>query len=76
MQEWPTKCYSSTGRSTFARLDQGGFNKDGRGVGVGGDERVMKTTERPGFLAKNRLSMPEEIPFTYESYSQFVPSLS
>lgn len=76
MQEWADEVLFVNWKVNVRKTDQGGFNKDGRGVGVGGDERVMKTTERPGFLAKNRLSMPEEIPFDYESYSQFVPSLT
>ena len=31
--------------------------------GVGGTERVLYTTERPGWLAKNRYNLPDELPF-------------
>jgi hypothetical protein len=42
-----------------------GFNKQVvRGVG-GGEARVLHTTERPAYLAKNRFNMPETIPLSW-----------
>lgn len=41
-----------------------GFNKKvARGVGSG--QRVMYTEERPAFIAKNRYSLPPELPLSY-----------
>ena len=38
--------------------------------GIGGEERVLRTRERPFCLAKNRLNMPDEIPLSWDSYSE------
>lgn len=38
-----------------------------RSVGIGGDERVLYTEERPSRKAKNRLGMPAEIPMLKEN---------
>jgi hypothetical protein len=42
-----------------------------RGIGTG--ERVMKTTEKPSHVAKNRLGLPDEMPFTFAAYSEHFP---
>lgn len=42
--------------------EDGGFNKK-RKIGVGGNDRVLYTQERPAAVAKNRYGLPEEIPF-------------
>jgi len=76
MQEWADEVLFVNWKVNVRKTDQGGFNKEGRGVGVGGDERVMRTVERPGFLAKNRLGMPDELPFDFAEYAKFVPGLA
>ncbi len=55
------------------------FTSDSRGRfgavetrGVGDGRRVMRTCERPAWLAKNRLGMPAELPLDYEAYSNFL----
>lgn len=40
-----------------------------RAIGTG--ERVWKCQERPAWVAKNRLGMPEELPATWESYCAY-----
>lgn len=51
---------------TFIRKEDAGFNKQIiRGVGSG--ERILHTTERPGYLAKNRYSLPDEMPFDWNT---------
>jgi hypothetical protein len=47
-----------------------GFDK--RHVAVGNGERVCYCTEKPTHLAKNRLNLPDEIPFTWEAYASHV----
>lgn len=46
----------------------------GRGVAkaIGSGERVLRTTERPSHMAKNRLGLPDELPFSWDSYAQFL----
>jgi hypothetical protein len=49
-----------------------GFNK--KVVrGVGGGERLLYTTERPAFLAKNRYSMPDNLPMEWEAVAANIP---
>lgn len=43
------------------RKSQAGFSEKTKAIGAG--ERVLHTEERPAFLAKNRYSMPPELPF-------------
>jgi AAA domain len=49
--------------------------KDSKGTtrGVGSGERVIYTTERPAFLAKNRYGMPDTLPMTWEAITEFLP---
>ena len=54
------KVYTSTTESGFARAVT-------RGVGSG--ERVMYTTERPAWKAKNRFSLPDELPLTFGAFN-------
>lgn len=49
-----------------------GFNKKVvRGVGSG--ERLIYTVERPAFLAKNRWSLPDSLPLSWDAYASGVP---
>ena len=72
LQEWADEvlfaCYKVN-----VRKSEEGFNRE-RGVGVGAGERVIRTTERPAHLAKNRLNLPDELTLDFDTYSQFLPS--
>jgi hypothetical protein len=48
--------------------DEKGFGQD-RKRGIGGEERVLKTEERAAYVAKSRLTMPAEMPLTWENYA-------
>jgi hypothetical protein len=74
LQEWADEVLFANYKTNVRKTDEGGFNKDGRGVGVGAGERVLKTSERPGFLAKNRLNLPDELPFDFASYAKYLPA--
>lgn len=50
-------------RTTTVTSDAGFGKKKKRGQG--GGERVMYTEERPAFLAKNRFSLPPELPLSW-----------
>lgn len=39
-----------------------------KGIATGNGARMLYTTERPGWQAKNRLGLPDEIPMDFETY--------
>lgn len=41
--------------------------------GVGGEERVIYTEERPSHVAKNRFRMPDVIPLGWDSVAEHIP---
>ncbi len=45
--------------------------KGKRSQGIGTGERIVRTQERPAYIAKNRLGMPEEIPLEWKAYAHF-----
>jgi hypothetical protein len=49
-----------------------GFNKK-KNRGVGSGERIMRTTERPAHIAKNRLCLPDEMPLNWNEYAKYLP---
>jgi hypothetical protein len=49
--------------------------KGGRTKGIGGDERVIYTTRRDAYDAKNRYGMPPELPMP-EDHTQMWPTLA
>lgn len=48
-------------------------DKTKKGKGVGG-QRVMYTTYRPAWNAKNRFGLPDECPFDYSVIAPYIPS--
>jgi hypothetical protein len=49
-----------------------GFNKRvNRAVGSG--ERLIHTTERPAFIAKNRYGLPDTLPLDWDSFARAMP---
>jgi hypothetical protein len=58
---------------TYTKATQEGF---GRTIakGIGSGSRILRTTERPAHVAKNRLALPEELSFTWDAYAQFLPT--
>lgn len=69
LQEWCDEVMFASYR-VFVRTEDQGFNKE-RGIAVGSGERYLRTQETPAVMAKNRLSMPPEIPFEWSAYSQY-----
>jgi hypothetical protein len=70
-QEWCDEVLFASYR-VFVRKEDQGFNKE-RAVAVGGTERYIRTQESAAVIAKNRLGMPEEIPFTWAAYAACFP---
>ena len=55
----------------LTRTSTEGFDRK-RVQGIGTGERVLRTTERPAHVAKNRLGLPDEIPLDFATYAAFV----
>lgn len=46
--------------------------KKSQGIGTG--ERILRTTERPAHIAKNRLNMPDELPLVWGEFAKYLPT--
>ena len=60
VREWADLVLFATYKVTVKPADE---KKKTQARGVGGTERTLYTAERPGWLAKNRYSLPDELPF-------------
>jgi hypothetical protein len=69
VQEWCTEVLFATYRVHTKTSDKGFDRKRTQGIGTG--KRIIRTTERPAHVAKNRLSLPDEIPLDYRVYAAF-----
>jgi len=69
-QEWADEVLFATYK-VYTKQNDEGFRK--RTVGIGTGERVLRTTDRPAHIAKNRLGLPDEIPMTWADYSAHFP---
>lgn len=55
----------------FTTEKDAGFNKkETKAIGAG--DRVIYTTERPGFYAGNRLGLPHELPLSWAEYAKYL----
>ena len=70
VQEWCDEVLFASYKVNTKSTDEG-FNRK-RTLGLGTGERILRTTERPAHLAKNRLNLPNEIPFDHRVYAAFV----
>lgn len=68
--EWSDEVFFA-GYRVFVKATDAGFDRT-RTQGLGTGERILKTTERPSHIAKNRLNLPDELPLNWEAYSQFI----
>lgn len=69
-QEWASEVLFATYKVHTKQTDEG-FNKT-RTRGIGTGDRILRTTERPAHLAKNRLNLPEEMPLDYSEFAKFI----
>lgn len=72
LQEWCDEVLFATFRIYTRQMDEGFDRKRNQGVGTG--ERILRTVERPAHVAKNRLSLPEELPLDWNAYAQHIHS--
>lgn len=70
VSEWADEILFATYR-VYTKSSDEGFNKT-RAQGIGTGERVVYTEERPAFVAKNRLSLPPELPLQWAEYMKYI----
>jgi hypothetical protein len=70
--EWSDEVLFATYK-VFTKATEEGFNQK-RVQGLGTGERVLRTTERPSHLAKNRLNLPDELPLAWSAFAQHLPA--
>lgn len=68
IQEWCDEVLFATYK-VHTRQTEEGFDKT-RTRGIGTGDRILRTTERPAHMAKNRLSLPEELPLDFRAYAE------
>ncbi|MCC9603536.1 ATP-binding protein [Stieleria sp. JC731] len=73
LQEWADEVLFGQYK-VYTRKSEESFGRD-RTVATGSGERVIKTVERPGWQAKNRLGLPEEMTADFKEYMQYLPPL-
>lgn len=70
IQEWCDEVLFATYKVYVKSADQG-FGRTTT-KGIGGQDRIIRTTERPAAMAKNRLNLPEELPLLWDAYAHFI----
>jgi len=68
VQEWCDEVLFATYKVFTKKLDEG-FSQT-RTQGIGSGERIIRTTERPAHVAKNRLNLPDELPLDWNIYAK------
>jgi len=69
VQEWADEVLFCT-YSVHTKTTEEGFGRK-RVQGIGTGERIIRTTERPAHVAKNRLGLPEQFPLDCRIYTAF-----
>lgn len=70
VQEWCDEVLFATYRVHTKTSNEGFDRKRTQGIGTG--ERIVRTTERPAHVAKNRLNLPDEFSLDYRIYAAYV----
>jgi len=72
LMEWSDEVLFATYKVHTKKSDEGFNRKRTQGIGTG--ERILRTSERPAHVAKNRLGLPDELPLEWDAYSHFFNS--
>jgi len=70
IQEWCDEVLFATYRVHIKQTKEGFDKTIIKGIGTG--ERIIRTTERPAHVAKNRLNLPDELPLDWNAYAKFL----
>ena len=68
VQEWSDCVFFANYKTIVKSSDVGFNNKVSRGISTG--ERLLYTSEKPAYLAKNRYSLPESMPLSWDAFSE------
>jgi hypothetical protein len=68
IQEWCDEVLFATYKVHTKQTEEGFDKTRTRGIGTG--DRIIRTTERPAHMAKNRLNLPEEMPLDFRVYAE------
>lgn len=68
IQEWCDEVLFATYKVHTKQTDEGFDKTRTRGIGAG--DRIIRTTERPAHMAKNRMDLPEELPLSFSAYAE------
>lgn len=72
IQEW-CDCVLFANYKTIVKKDDAGFGQtNNRGITTG--ERLLYTSEKPAYLAKNRFGLPESIPLSWQAFESALTS--
>jgi hypothetical protein len=74
IQEWCDEVLFATYQVHTKQSDEGFDRTRTRGIGSG--DRIIRTTERPAHMAKNRLRLPEELPLEFAAYAGHIQPLT
>jgi hypothetical protein len=67
IQEWCDEVLFATYKVHTKQTDEGFDRTRTRAIGSG--DRILRTTERPAHVAKNRLALPDELPLDFAAYA-------
>ena len=67
VREWVDAVLFANTKTLVKKDDTGFGTTNNRGITTG--ERMLFTSEKPAYMAKNRYSMPEAIPMTWEAFA-------
>ncbi len=70
IQEWCDEVLFATYKVHTKTTTESFDRKRVQGIGTG--ERILRTTERPAHVAKNRVGLPDELPLDYRVYAALV----
>ena len=70
VMEWCDEVLFATYKTYTKQVDAGFDRKRTQAIGSG--ERVLRTTERPAHLAKNRLNLPDELPLDWAAFASYL----
>jgi len=70
VQEWCDEVLFATYKVHVKKTEEGFGRTRTQGIGTG--ERILRTTERPSHVAKNRLNLPDELPLDWAAYARFL----
>lgn len=70
VQEWTDEVLFANYRVMTIKKDEG-FKKE-RNIVLKDADRIIYTSERPGWYAKNRLGLPEELSMNFSEYESFL----